>query len=317
LDQKHTIKAVALRTGLSAHLIRMWERRYEAVNPDRSDTNRRLYSDADIKRLSLLRRATEIGESIGQVAGLSDDELLSLIGQAQIETPFKRAEVKDRSAGISPEDIVERAWHAIVNLDADDLQATILDASVMLTQPVLMEKVVEPLMYRVGEKWNAGDVSVAHEHMASAIVRSFLGGYLTSRKKIPHAPKMVITTPTGQRHELGALMAALTAHDLGWQSIYVGPDLPAHDIARVARQEKAQAVALSIIYPPNDPILAGELNRLRQLLGDDIPIIIGGRAAASYGRVIDKIKAIPVESLSDLRRSLENIHINYPCSKPS
>src|SRR5215208_6750074 len=78
---RHPIGVVARRTGLKPDLIRAWERRYGAVEPGRSDTRRRFYSDADIERLQLLRRVVRTGHGIGQVAGLSNQELLALAAQ--------------------------------------------------------------------------------------------------------------------------------------------------------------------------------------------------------------------------------------------
>ena len=78
-EPKHPIQVVARRTGLTADLLRVWEKRYEAVSPGRSATSRRLYSDADVHRLLLLRRATLGGRRIGQVAGLSTEELEVLV----------------------------------------------------------------------------------------------------------------------------------------------------------------------------------------------------------------------------------------------
>ena len=68
---EYSIKVVARRTGLSPHVIRAWERRYGAVEPERSATGRRLYSDTEIERLQALERATRAGHSIGQIAQLS------------------------------------------------------------------------------------------------------------------------------------------------------------------------------------------------------------------------------------------------------
>ena len=100
-EPMHPMKVVSLRTGLSPHVIRIWERRYKAVVPDRSSTNRRLYSEDDIERLSLLRRATNAGYAIGQIAGLALSPgarlcgaLLGAGGQlaGQIETIAEKAE---------------------------------------------------------------------------------------------------------------------------------------------------------------------------------------------------------------------------------
>ena len=81
----HTIKVAAKRSGLSTHLIRMWERRYQAVKPERSDTGRRLYSDEEIDRLRKLKQATEAGESIGQIADLSNSELAELLENQEVD----------------------------------------------------------------------------------------------------------------------------------------------------------------------------------------------------------------------------------------
>ena len=81
-DSHHPIKAVARRTGLSAHVIRIWEKRYGAVQPERTDTNRRLYSEEQIERLSLLRDITQSGHSIGPVATLPTEKLRQLAAEA-------------------------------------------------------------------------------------------------------------------------------------------------------------------------------------------------------------------------------------------
>jgi DNA-binding transcriptional MerR regulator len=75
----HSIKAVSRRTGLSPHVIRIWEKRYGAVEPRRTSTNRRLYSDAEIERLNSLRLATAAGHSIGNIATLPLRQLNSLV----------------------------------------------------------------------------------------------------------------------------------------------------------------------------------------------------------------------------------------------
>ena len=81
-EAHHTIKAVVRRTGLSAHVIRIWEKRYGAVVPERTGTNRRLYGDEEVERLSLLRDVTQAGHGIGQVARLPMEKLRELAAKA-------------------------------------------------------------------------------------------------------------------------------------------------------------------------------------------------------------------------------------------
>ena len=80
-EPRHPIKVVARRTGLTPDVLRVWEKRYSAVTPTRVSTGRRLYSDQDVERLLLLRRATLVGRRIGQVAALPTDELETLVDE--------------------------------------------------------------------------------------------------------------------------------------------------------------------------------------------------------------------------------------------
>jgi hypothetical protein len=84
------------------------------------------------------------------------------------------------------------------------------------------------------------------------------------------APILVVATPGGQVHELGALLVGTTAANLGWQVTYLGASLPAAEIAGAARQKGARAVALSLVYPEDDPQLASELAPLRESLPGEV-----------------------------------------------
>ena len=83
---QHTIKVAARKSGLTPHVIRVWERRYDAVSPDRTDTNRRRYSDAEIERLTLLRTATHAGHSISTVAKLPVEKLRQIVAELPTAT---------------------------------------------------------------------------------------------------------------------------------------------------------------------------------------------------------------------------------------
>jgi methylmalonyl-CoA mutase cobalamin-binding subunit len=88
---------------------------------------------------------------------------------------------------------------------------------------------------------------------------------------------------------------------------YLGPELPPEEIAAAALQKGARAVALSLTYPPDDPMLTDDLRRLRRLLGNHTILLVGGRAAPSYAGVLSEIGALRVESLADLRQHLQSL----------
>jgi DNA-binding transcriptional MerR regulator/methylmalonyl-CoA mutase cobalamin-binding subunit len=304
---RHPIGVVARRTGLKPDLIRAWERRYGAVEPGRTETRRRFYSDADVERLLLLRRVVSTGRGISQVAGLSNEELEALIesepppsGHRQPASPLGNGDLDELA-----ETCLARCLAAAQRLDVRDLEIQLDRASVELSRTRLIEKLLAPLMQRIGDLWHQGTLRPIHEHMASSAVRSFLGsmnGTCTSDSSAPH---VVVTTPARQHHELGALLAAATAAGEGWQVTYLGPELPPEEIAAAALQKGARAVALSITYPPDDPLLVDELRRLRRLLDSRTTLIAGGRSSQAYAQVLQEIGALRIEDLADFRRELQ------------
>src|SRR5579871_1811614 len=164
-ETMHTIKFVAQHTGLSAHTIRAWERRYAALSPERTATNRRLYSTDDMEKLSLLRRAVQAGHNIGQIARLSLSDLQRLLAQNEA------LEAEKAPAKFLP---LEECLRAVEQLDAAALEYALTRAAAMLGTLVMIDQVALPLLQRIGERWREGEVRVAHEHMASAIVRTYL-----------------------------------------------------------------------------------------------------------------------------------------------
>jgi DNA-binding transcriptional MerR regulator/methylmalonyl-CoA mutase cobalamin-binding subunit len=306
--RRHPIGVVARRTGLKPDLIRAWERRYGAVEPGRTETRRRFYSDADIERLLLLRRVVSTGRGIGQVAGLSNGELTSLIAdEPNARTPSVPPSPLTAGSGETAEPFLSLCLSAAQRLDVHDLEMQLERASVALSRINLLEKLLVPLMHRIGDLWQKGDIRPIHEHMASAVVRSFLGSMRGAYHLSAAAPHLIVTTPARQLHELGALIVAATAASEGWQTTYLGPDLPPEEIAAAAVQKGARAIAISIVYPPDDPLLMDDLKKLRRLLPSTTGLIVGGRASNAYAPVLKDIGALHVDSLPALRHELEQL----------
>lgn len=302
----HSIRSVSRRTGLPAHVIRVWERRYAAVTPTRTPTNRRLYSEADIEHLALLSHATKSGYSIGQVAALPIDQLRELLSQSQ--TPSTPA-----AAPESPADRwLQECLQAVGNLDAPALESTLSRATLALGTQGVLHLLLAPLTRSLGELWRSGEITAAQEHFASAVIRTFLATASRPFALADHTPKLIVTTPAGQLHELGAVMVGALAANLGWRVLYLGTSLPATEIAGTAIKNQVRAVALSIVYPDDDPHLGPELELLRRLLPAEIKIVVGGRAASSYRPTLDRIGALQTTTLEELNTILDNLRLPSP-----
>lgn len=296
-----SIQAAAERSGLTPHVIRAWERRYRAIEPERSAGRHRLYSEAEIERLATLNRAVRSGHSIGKIAALPMDQLRDLVADRPPAARALQGPVRDDPAA----PFRAEALAATIRFDGPALENTLRQALVTLGDQGLLRMAVAPLAQEIGERWRSGELTAAHEHFFTASAKVFLGE-LTRQFATPlNAPRLVVATPIGQLHELGAAMAAATAANLGWRPLYLGPSLPAHEIAGAALRNEAAAVALSIVYPEDDPQLPRELTELAALLPPGTRLFAGGRAARGYFETLVRIGAIYAESIEEFGDQLD------------
>ena len=285
----HSINIAAKRSGLTPHVIRVWEKRYNAVTPVRTETNRRQYSDEDIKRLALLREATLGGHKISNIASLPKDTLKALTEedrqhiQVDERVPVMQAPESDTH--------LESCLVAIKALDQKKLEEELTRSALSLGHQGMIMRVVAPLAQKLGHLWRLGEITAAHEHFASALIRTFLANISKPFAITDSAPGIVIATPVGQLHELGAVIVSATASSLGWRVTYLGTNLPAAEIAGAVAQNKASVLGLSIVFPENDPNLNDELCRLCSFLPSNTEIVVGGRASGAYHSALSDIGA--------------------------
>ncbi len=301
-ESHHSLRVVTQRTGLSTHVVRVWEKRYGAVKPKRTSTNRRTYSDAEIERLTLLRLATVAGHSIGSIANLPLERLKVLVAK---DGPDGLAQTGAGKSFSLPESFQEAGLNAVKQMDGRRFEEALQRALVALGHQGLLRQVIAPLAQTIGELWRSGEVTAAHEHFLSASLKVFLGQAAKQFSTPENAPGIIVATPAGQLHELGALMVNTAAAHLGWRTIYLGTSLPAAEIAGAAAQNRVNAVALSIVYPEDDPNLPQELISLRSFLPQQIKILTGGRAAAAYQPTLKRIGAIQTGDLDEFSQQLD------------
>ena len=202
---------------------------------------------------------------------------------------------------------------AVQRLDARGFEETLQKAAVALGHQGLLRQVVAPLAQTIGELWRAGAVTAAHEHFLTAGLKVFLGHLSGQFPVSANAPYLIVATPAGQLHELGSVIVNAAAAQVGWNTIYLGASLPAAEIAGAAMQHRALAVALSIVYPEDDPDLMQELMNLRRFLPSKTKIFAGGRAAAAYSETLLRIGALVIDSIDEFANRLDDLrHSNKP-----
>lgn len=304
--KRHPIEVAARRSGLTKDLLRAWERRYGVVSPGRTETGRRLYSDEDVERLTLLSRATAAGRPISLVAHTPTKELEALV-EEDAALGSAPASLRPLTVPGSGDPHVKACLDAIQRTDQMALRRVLRRAVIALSPIAFVESVIAPLMQRVGELWWEKHLNPGQERLASNAAREVLGDVIAAfQDTAERAPRLLAATPSRQRHELGAMLATAAASAVGWRATYLGADIPVEDIAKATQRTAADALALSIVFPEDDPGLPDDMRRLRALL-PDIPIIVGGRASNFYGGVLEEIGATTVQDLAGFREMMAHL----------
>ncbi len=264
VELTYPLRTAARLTGLSPEVLRAWERRHGVVVPHRTPGGTRRYTAADLERLRLVKAAVDAGHRVGKVAKLAPDELERI---AATPSPLELTGHLDGVLG---------ALDALDGAEAQRLLALQLSA----LGPVRFAKdIAGPLVCEIGARWANDEMGVASEHLATGVIRSMLGSALQPTATSLLGPRIVFATPSGERHELGLLMAALTALGSGANPLYLGPDVPVEDLLGAVETSRASALGLGIVSLP-----AAQAERclgaLRGALAPEISVWVGGARSA-------------------------------------
>lgn len=285
-------------------MLRAWEKRYGVVEPSRTEGGQRLYSDEDVLRLSLLFKAVEEGRSISRVAGLKTEELEGLVREDAVER--RGVGAVESVMGASALEVLERAQAAVDQMDPMRLERVLTRGAMAFSVPTTIDEIIVPLLQDVGAAWEEGRVGPAHEHLATVVIRRFLDWMLETVAVGGGSPVLVAATPAGERHELGALLSAVSGAAVGWSSFYLGPDLPAEEIASAALTLEAEVVTLSCVDPGTASGLPAEIQSIRDRLPGDVRLVVGGGAALQREKALRREGVQVLRSFKELRSVLED-----------
>jgi DNA-binding transcriptional MerR regulator len=274
---RYPIRAVSKLTGIGIDTLRAWERRYGAVTPTRDDRGR-MYSEADVARLRLLNGAVEEGHSIGRLAALSNDQLRDLCAEAAAlpaAAPTRRTPL-DTTALLT----------ALREYDAVGLDQELSRLAAVLRPLELLQDVLMPVLTQVGDDWHRGRTRIAHEHLMSSTMRNLLGAFLRLYARRETSVRLLFATPSGERHEIATLGAAMLAASAGLGVSYLGADLPAREIVDSVEPAGAGVLVLGLTTAVADKVRERELKTIVRELPDAVELWAGGRGAERHASII-------------------------------
>jgi DNA-binding transcriptional MerR regulator len=295
LPARYPIRAVSRLTGIGIDTLRAWERRHAAVTPVRDDRGR-MYTDADIARLRLLRDAVQRGHSIGRLAGLTDQQLqeLSPPTAAVAAPPPQTRGTSIDSGALSA---------ALERFDAAAIDQEIARLATILRPFELVRDVLMPMLVRVGDDWHDGRAGVAQEHLLSSTIRNILGSFLRLYPRPDVPARLFFVTLSGDRHEIGTLGAAVLAASSGLGVAYLGPDLPADVIVDSVTTAGAQVLVVGLTTVLGGKAREEELKTIARDLPSDIELWAGGRGAVRYATIIGQ-RGLVLPDYDTYRREL-------------
>ncbi len=300
---KHSMKAVIRATGLAADRLRIWEKRYGVIQPTRNSAGRRMYSDADLQKLKILSQLVNSGHSISSVASLSLRELTAM---------------STKSAQIVGDDSYQREideiLQAIGEFRLDALKVGLARVKHLVSPRDYTFQVVPSLMREVGMAIDSGKLSISQEHALSDLIRHDLRQIYEDLEPLARkgAP-LVFSAPEGHHHDFGLLMAAIRCRFLGYQTNFLGANLPAESLVEAVKGFRAQAILLAVSPVPEDEEKI-EINQYLKIVDKNLPtkvsLWIGGAGSPRVKRKGYVRDLWVFESLEELERKMAQTLVN-------
>lgn len=253
------IGELAKRAGVSSEVLRAWERRYGVIHPGRSEGGFRLYGDDDVARIRQMRSLIDEGMSPAEAARM-------IVGG-------NAGRDHDRPLPVQLIDTLERALLALDATTAHDAIDALLAA---VTVETFIRDAALPIVRRIGERWASGEITVAHEHFVSNVIRGRLMGLGHGWDRGPGRLAILACAP-GELHDIGLISFAVALARDGWRICYLGQDQPVGALSEVARAEHADLIVISSIDPARFAAVAADL----RALGRRSVLAIGGAGATA------------------------------------
>lgn len=269
-----TIGALSLASGVPVNTLRTWERRYGFPSSDRSEGGHRLFPPETVARLRLVLRALNAGHRPAQVLSAAPEALARLLDETATEidppTPARGASDQGHAR-------LEAWLSATRALDGAALVRCFGEDAARLGLPRFLDERAIPFLHAVGDGWETGQLTVAHEHFASARLSAFLAGSWRPIADAARGPLVVCATAPGDHHELSLHMVATLLAVAGHRVSYLGSDLPVAEIVRAVQLSGAGVVVMGISSTAAEPRRSAEA--LRSFAAPHVRVILGGAGA--------------------------------------
>ncbi|NVN94776.1 MAG: MerR family transcriptional regulator [Bacteroidetes bacterium] len=290
---QYSIKDLEKLTGIKAHTIRIWEKRYDIVNPHRTSTNIRFYTDMDLKKLMNVASLVRFGLKISSLSGLSYEEL-----NEKIVEMYHRPNVSNSQ--------IDQLIVAMSDLDDKKFNIILSNATLDKGFENTIIEVIFPFMERLGLLWQTGNINTAHERFVMNILRQKLivaidGLYYQPNK---NSKLFVMFLPKDEYHEIELLFFRYIIRKAGHKIVYLGQSIPFFDLKEIINIKNPDYLFTCVNSPQSDTELKLYLSKLANLFPHQTIFVAGKQINACNEVLPDNVKKII--SASDIKSFLEN-----------
>ncbi len=290
----YSIKDLERLTGIKAHTIRIWEKRYNLIEPERTSTNIRAYSDAELKKLLNISILNKNGLKISKIAHLTSDELAENINKL----------TETSTDAVSQ---IENLAIAMIDLDETKFEKILSRSIIQFGFEDTVNHILRPFFVKIGLMWQTGSINPAQEHFVSNLVRQKMLVAIDSQitGNLPESKRFTLFLPEGEMHELGLLFGNYLIRKRGHSVVYLGQNVPLSDLIEIERIRPSDYMLTSFITSLNECNLMGYLHQLSDKYPEKKIYVTGEQAEKLLDGIPENIKFL--ESPEALTKELNYI----------
>jgi DNA-binding transcriptional MerR regulator/methylmalonyl-CoA mutase cobalamin-binding subunit len=296
-DALFPISTVSNLTGVNSVTLRAWERRYGLINPTRTASGHRLYSDQDVELIKHILELLDTGITISRV-----------------KEALRQQDAKNQSNDDDSDhwqQYIDQMLRGVNSFDESLLDGIYNEAMSLYPVDVVTKQLLVPLLEKLGQRWEHVSTGVAEEHFFSVFMRNKLGARFHHRNLRNKGPRLLAACLPGEQHEFGLLLFSLAAHARGYRIVLLGADMPVSQLAEVVHRANCNGIILSSSIENYSTSLTLQLEKLVRDSG--VPVWVGGRTSE---QLKDKLEATGVTCIGrDLIVGLHQINKSLPIDK--
>jgi DNA-binding transcriptional MerR regulator len=290
----YSIKDLEQLSGIKAHTLRIWEQRYNLLNPKRTDTNIRFYDDDDLKLILNVALLNDNGFKISRIASMAAHEIRDEV-----------IKLTDRS--LTHDDQIHALTICMIEMDEDRFDKILSTNIIKLGFEQTMLNIIYPFMSKIGVLWQTGAINPAQEHFISNLVRQKLIVAIDGQIPQGGGKKFLLFLPEGELHEISILFASYLIKSKGHKVIYLGQSTPNDDLLSVFKLHQPEYLLTVITTSPSSEYVQDYVNALSERFSNCQILVTGYQVIGQDLVFPENVKQM--NYIRDIKELLEDLEL--------